>query len=106
MNDADTIDAYARAVVDGVLPAGKYHRLSCARPLADRSRQATDGFPYLFDTSKIARFCSFASKLRHYKGEWAKTPIVLEPYQRFRLGSLFGCVHKETGLGRFRTSAN
>jgi phage terminase large subunit-like protein len=106
MNDADTIDAYARAVVDGALPAGKYHRLSCARHLADRAREATVEFPYRFDTSKIARFCSFASKLRHYKGEWAKTPIVLEPYQRFRLGSLFGWIHTATGLRRFRTSYN
>jgi phage terminase small subunit len=64
------------------------------------------GFPYRFDLPKAERFFRFAEKLKHYKGEWAGQPIVLQPYQKFRLGSLFGWVHVETGLRRFRTSYN
>jgi phage terminase large subunit-like protein len=44
--------------------------------------------------------------LKHYKGEWAGTYIVLQPHQRFRLGSLFAWVHVSTGLRRFRTAYN
>jgi phage terminase large subunit-like protein len=100
------IDAYARAVVTGRILAGKYHRLACVRHQRDRGREATRAFPYVFDYERAERFFRFAARLRHYKGEWAGQPIVLQPYQLFRLGSLFGWVHARTGLRRFRTHYN
>lgn len=99
------VDAYAHDVVDGRVSAGKYHRLSCARHLRDRAREGTPAFPYRFDLAKAERFVRFAGKLKHYKGkQWAGQFIVLQPWQQFRRGSLFGWVHVETGLRRFRTS--
>jgi phage terminase large subunit-like protein len=98
------VDAYARRVVAGAIPAGKYHRLSCERHLRDRQREGTAAFPYRFDAAKADRFFRFASKLKHYKGEWAGSFIVLQPFQQFRLGSIFGWVHVDTGLRRFRTA--
>lgn len=103
MND---VDAYAQSVVAGAVPAGKYHRLSCVRHLRDLSRVGTPGFPYRFDLAKAERFFRFAEQLKHYKGEWADQPIILQPYQKFRLGSIFGWVHIETGLRRFRHAFN
>jgi phage terminase large subunit-like protein len=100
------LDAYATAVVDGQVPAGKYHRLACARHLRDRAREETPSFPYRFDLARAERFFRFAGKLKHYKGEWAGQYIQLQPHQLFRLGSIFGWVHVETGLRRFRTSYN
>jgi phage terminase large subunit-like protein len=100
------IDAYARAVVAGDVPAGKYHRLACARHLRDRQREGTPGFPYRFEFVRAERFFRFASKLKHYKGEWAGQFIVLQPHQQLRLGSLFAWVHIDTGLRRFRTAYN
>jgi len=100
------IDAYAAAVVSGELPAGKYHRLACVRHQRDMARQATPGFPFRFDLAKAEQFFRFAGLLKHYKGQWSGQPIVLRPYQQFRLGSLFGWVHAETGLRRFRTAYN
>src|SRR5262245_14555124 len=100
------IDAYARAVVEGRVPAGKYHRLACARHQRDRAREATPAFPYRLDLDRADRFFRFASNLRHYKGEWAGQFIRLEPYQLFRLGSIFGWVHLETELRRIRTAYN
>lgn len=97
---------YAPAVVDGDILAGTYHRLACARHLRDLARQATPGFPYRFDPVRADRFVRFAQMLSHYKGEWAGSSIILEPVQVFRLGSLFGWVHVETGLRRFRTAYN
>ncbi|HAM57584.1 MAG TPA: hypothetical protein DCQ64_20105 [Candidatus Rokubacteria bacterium] len=100
------VDAYAQAVVLGTVPAGRYHRLPCARHLRDRAREGTPGFPYRFDPGKADRFYRFAGKLKHYKGEWAGQYIVLQPFQQFRLGSVFGWVHVDTGLRRFRTAYN
>lgn len=97
------VDAYARAVVQGTVPAGKYHRLSCERHLRDRAREGTPGFPYRFDLAKAQRFFRFAEQLKHYKGEWAGRYIALQPYQHFRRGSVFGWIHVDTGLRRFRT---
>ena len=98
------VDAYAEDVVAGRIPAGKYHRLSCARHLADRAREATPGFPYRFDVGKAERLYNFAGKLKHYKGSWAGQFIRLEPWQHFILGSFIGWVHTGTGLRRFKTA--
>src|SRR5262245_50686959 len=103
---SDALETYVRAVVDGQMPAGKYHRLACLRHLRDRAREATPAFPYRFEAPRADRFLRFAEKLTHYKGEWAGQSIVLQPYQVFRLGSVFGWVHVETGLRRFRTAYN
>ena len=100
----NVIDAYAQSVVNGAVPAGKYHRLSCARHLRDRAREGTPGFPYRFDLAKAERFFRFAAQLKHYKGEWAGQLIHLEPWEQFITGSLFGWVHTGTGLRRFRTA--
>lgn len=96
------IDAYAHAVVDGRVPAGKYHRLACVRHLKDRQREGRRGFPYIFMAERADRFFRFAQQLRHYKGEWAGKTITLQPHQQFRLGSLFAWLHRGTGLRRFR----
>lgn len=103
-NTRHVVDAYAHAVVKGRVPAGHYHRLACARHLRDRAREGTAAFPYRFDAAKADRFFRFAAKLKHYKGEWAGTFIVLQPWQLFRRGSLYGWVHVDTGLRRFRTA--
>jgi len=102
----NVIDRYARAVVSGKRPAGRYHRLACARHERDRQREGTRGFPYVFDIARAERFFRFAENLRHYKGEWAGQLIHLEDHQKFRLGSLFAWVHKDTGLRRFRAAYN
>jgi phage terminase large subunit-like protein len=98
------IDAYAEQIVGEALPAGKYHRLACARHLRDRAREGTPGFPYRLRLDLADRFLRFGEELKHYKGEWAGQRIRWQPHQAFRLGSLFGWVHEGTGLRRFRTS--
>lgn len=100
----DPLEAYCRQVLDEGLPAGKYHRLACARHRRDWARRGTVDFPYIVDFDNIWRFLVFARHLAHYEGEWAGNPIAFQPWQVFRLGSLFGWVHHETGLRRFRTS--
>jgi phage terminase large subunit-like protein len=70
------------------------------------ARQGTPEFPYRLDLSKAERFWRFAEKLKHYKGEWAGQAIVLEPWQKFITGNVFGWVHVTTDLRRFRTAFN
>jgi phage terminase large subunit-like protein len=100
------VDLYAQSIVSGSLPAGKYHKLACARHLRDRARENTPEFPYRFDLAKALLFFRFAEKLKHYKGEWAGQPIHLEPWEQFITGSVIGWVHRDTGLRRFRTAFN
>ena len=100
------IDAYARRVVRGTVLAGKYHRLACERHEHDRRREGTRAFPYVLDLERVDRFLRFGEQLKHYKGEWAGQFIRWRPHQQFRLGSLFGWIHLETGLRRFRHSYN
>lgn len=102
------VDAYAQRVVDGDVPAGRYHRLACARHLRDRQRERDDpAWPFVFDYSEAERFYRFAAGLRHYKGEqFAGRPIDLADVQRFTLGSVFGWYHRATQLPRFTTAYN
>jgi len=97
---------YADDVLEGRVLAGKYHRLACARHVRDRSREATAEFPFRLDLARADRFLSFGELLRHYKGDWAGTRIHWQPHQVFRLGSLFGWVHADTGIRRFRHAYN
>ena len=98
------LEAYAHDVVDGRIPAGKYHRLGCARHLRDVARAGTPEFPYCFDLERAERYWRFSERLKHYKGKWAGQFLRLEPWQKFCDGSLVGWVHIETGLRRFRYS--
>ena len=98
---SDQVTAFASAVVDGTEPAGTLFRAACERHLRDLERAASGG-PYVFDASLADQMVRFFGKLPHYKGEWAGRPIVLEPFQAFIIGSLFGWVHRENGLRRFR----
>jgi phage terminase large subunit-like protein len=98
------IDAYPAAVLSGAIPAGRYARLACARHERDRAREGSPGFPYVVHVPEVDRFVRFASRLRHYKGEWAGTFIDLQPFQIFSLGSILGWIDTRTGLRRFRNS--
>jgi len=100
----DPVAAYAQRVVAGTVPAGKYHKAACARHLSDLERQNTPGFPYRFEWDKADRFLRFARKMKHYKGQWAGQHFEPSDCQVFRLGSVFGWRHAETGARRFTTA--
>jgi phage terminase large subunit-like protein len=103
---------YAHAVTDGHIVAGLYERLACKRFLSDLDRQNTPDFPYRFDAAAGARECRFVELLPHIKGEWARPKFVdgrlqyakikLEPWQIFAEIQIFGWLHVDTGLRRFR----
>lgn len=90
---------YANDVVDGKIPAGKLIRLACQRHLADLER--TD-WEWTFDAKRGERICKLAEKMPHIKGRWGSKTIELQDWQCFLLTSVFGWVHKKTGIRRFR----
>lgn len=101
------VDAYARAVVAGDVPAGKYHRLACVRHLADRARENTPGFAFRFVWAEADRFIKFARLMKHYKGrQFAGKHFEPTDCQVFRLGSIFGWRQVGNGLRRFTTAYN
>lgn len=98
----DVVTQYARDVVKERELAGKWVRLACERHLRDLERAGTDEFPYIFDPARADRVFAFFRFCRHVKGPLAGQPIELEPWQQFIIGSIYGWVHRETGLRRYR----
>ena len=78
------------------------HRWACERFLRDVQRAGTETFPYVFDEEKAQRFFNWAHLHRHTKGVLAGEPIDFAPIQRFIFGNVYGWVHQDTGLRRFR----
>lgn len=97
----DRVTKYAKEVVAGNITANELVILACKRHLNDLKKSKTKAFPYKFDVDLANRYLDFFDLLKHSKGELAGQPIHLELWQCFRIGSVFGWIHKETGLRRF-----
>jgi phage terminase large subunit-like protein len=94
---------YAKAVVSGEVLACRWVIAAAERQLADLAREPSADWPWIFDEARAARPCEFLSLLPHIKGKWARERklIELEPWQCFVITTVFGWVHRETGLRRF-----
>jgi len=100
----DAVAEYAAAVVGGEQPAGELVRLACQRHLEDLEHGHERGLRW--DQEAADRALRFFGLLEHTKGEWKGQAIVLEGWQVFVYGSLFGWMRQdpETGVWvrRFR----
>lgn len=95
---------YAKGVLDGTVPAGKWTRAAAKRHLDDLKKGKS--FPYEFVPDKGARVCRFIELLPHTKGKWAakKEMVKLQPWQCFLVVVLFGWIRKKNGRRRFRSA--
>lgn len=94
----DPVTSFALEVVEGKHCVCQLVRLACQRHLADLERPGLE-----FDLKRAMRPIRFIEGFcRHSKGEWAGKPLVLEPWQRFAVGCLFGW--QKGGKRRFRTA--
>ena len=95
---------YMTAVVSGAVPACKWTKLAIERQRQDLQRPLSADWPYVFDPELAERPCRFIELLPHIKGKWAREGrlIELEDWQCFILTTVFGWVHHETRLRRFR----
>ena len=100
----DAAQTYAQRLIAGEIPACKWTRLAVERQIADLARPVGDDWPWIFLPENAARPCEFLELLPHIKGKWARERrlIELDPWQAFILTTVFGWVHKDTGLRRFR----
>ncbi len=100
---SDPATAYARAVLDGKVPAGQLVHLACERHLRDLKGGGMRGLRWDAEAAQYA--IDFFAFLRHSKGEWRGVQFHLEPWEQFLVGSLFGWL-REDGYRRFRTAYN
>lgn len=92
---------YAEAVVAGRIIASRKVVLACHRHLNDLNRQGTEDFPWIFDETKGHRPIAFIERFcRPSQGNYDR--LKLQPWQHFIVGSLYGWVHKDTGLRKYR----
>lgn len=101
----DPATAYARDVAEGRIVAGPLVRAACARHLRDLDRAADRGL--FWDVAAVERVIGyFADVLRlpERDSETGSKPFVLEPWQCFVAGSLFGWRRGKAGMRRFRTA--
>lgn len=98
----DRATEYAKAVVAGLVVAGKPHIQACQRHLKDLKRQGTPDFPYVWRPGMSNRILEYAETLTIAEGTEPR-PVVLMDFQWFDLGVPFGW-YKKNGSRRFRRS--
>jgi phage terminase large subunit-like protein len=92
---------YAEQVLSGKIVASNKVKLACKRHKNDLKRAKNDDFPYIFDPEKAYRPIAYIERFcRPSKGNYQR--FELQPWQHFIIGSLYGWVHKETGLRRYK----
>ena len=102
------VSVYAKQVTEGRLhdQCCPYEIKACQRHLEDLKRQGTDGFPYVFDTTRADRIVRWFGQCCQSRGVEQGQPIRLQPWQVFDLGCTYGWVHKDTGRRRFNRTYN
>ena len=102
------VSVYAKQVVSGRLhdQCCPYEIKACQRHLDDLKRQGTEGFPYVFDTTRADRIVRWFGVCRQVRGVEQAEPIQLQPWQIFDLGCTYGWVHKDSGARRFNRTYN
>ncbi len=93
---------YCHDCISGAVPSGLKHQWACQRFLDDLDRIGTAGFPYMWDEKAAQRIVDWFALLKHSKGTLAGQPIELTSWQKFRECQIYGWLHRETGLRRFR----
>jgi phage terminase large subunit-like protein len=104
-NNLHPAEEYAWDIKEGVIISCEWIKCMVDRYFRDmeRSEYIDPDFPYYFNYDKAVRAISFFSWLKHSKGEWAGQPFEPSPWEQFITWQLFGWVHDETDLRRFRT---
>ena len=98
----DELKQYAHDCISGKNISGRKHIWACERLLKDIDRIGQSDFPYIWNEKQAENIVEWFALLRHSKGILAKQPIILTPWQKFRICQLYGWVHKDPGYRRFK----
>ncbi|PEW85062.1 terminase [Bacillus cereus] len=93
---------YCDDVLNGEVIACEKHKQSCKRFLKDIEREGSEDFPYVFNEEKALRFLKWMSLFKHTKGKLAGVRIEPHSIQTFVFSNIYGWVHRNTGLRRFK----
>lgn len=96
------LEEYVCWVKNNPEKCSRWVKLAVERYEKDLTRVGTEDFPYVFNRNKAEVFIQFTELLKQYKDQWAGRPLHLEPWQVFIFANIYGWVHKDTGLRRFR----
>jgi phage terminase large subunit-like protein len=95
-------EGYIQSVLDDDFPVCKCMKGVISRHLADIKKSPGPDFPYYFDVDRASTMVdTFELLLCHSKGEFAGLPFVLEPWQAFGIGSLYGWLRIDNQARRF-----
>jgi len=109
---------YCHDVEDKKIIACQKYIWACQRFLNDIKRIGSDDFPYVFNPQMFMnldggeiedyypadRYLGWMGLFKHSKGELAGQPKVPVIYEKFVYGNIYGWVHRDTYLRRFRRS--
>lgn len=93
---------YSEKVLNGDIVACQKHKWACHRFLFDIEREGTEEFPFIFEKERGERFLDWMRLFKHRKGVLAGQYIEPHIIQKFVFGNIYGWVHKETELRRFK----
>lgn len=93
-----TAEKYVKDVLSGKVGTCKWTKLACKRFQNDWGNRKELGLS--LDWGVVSKVVEFFKVLKHCKGEWAGSPVVLEPWQIFIVANVFGW--QKDGLRRFR----
>lgn len=105
----EMFDFYTSQVSKGKISVCSWVQKAVDRHYRDMERQRTKAFPYYFEPKAVVHFVEFVQdNLRHYEGVIAGQPFILEPWQWFSFGSIFGWLQVDEFHGhsirRFRSA--
>lgn len=98
----EEISQYANDCISGKEISCKKHKWACQRLLRDVRKMENPSYPYTWNEEQAKLIVEWFSMLRHSKGILAGKPIILTPWQKFRICQLYGWVRKDTGRRRFK----
>ena len=94
----DIVNQYCNDIITGIIPSGRYIRLAVERFLND-----CESPDYTIDWQEVENIYKLALMLKHYEGDCASQPFVLEPWQLYIAANIF-CVKDLNGNRKYRTS--
>ncbi|MGM8213560.1 terminase large subunit [Virgibacillus sp. W0430] len=98
----DKLIKYSKEVLNGDIVACQKHKWACRRFLNDLKKAGTEKFPYIFDEDRAERFFDWMRLFKHRKGILAGQYIEPHIIQEFNFGNIYGWIHKDTELRRFK----
>lgn len=98
----EELTSYCDKILSGKILAGKKHKWACLRFMKDLKQAGAKQFPWVLDEDRVQKYLRWMRLFPHTKGDLAGKMIEPHIIQKFVFGQIYGWVHKDTGLRRFR----